>query len=74
MPPEKPSFVNVDELMRQIGLHQAAHFYGVPLPDLHRTGQRDADAVLPGLRQSEGDRGSGARHSGRRPGHEMAVP
>lgn len=39
MPPEKTPFVNVDELMRQIGLHEAAHFYGVPLPELHRTGQ-----------------------------------
>lgn len=39
MSPEKTPFVNVDELMRQTGLHQAAHFYGVPLPELHRTGQ-----------------------------------
>src|SRR3954454_15102889 len=39
MPPEKPPFVNVDELMPRIGLEQAAAFYGVPLPELHRTGQ-----------------------------------
>lgn len=34
----KSSFVNVDELMPQISLEQAAHFYGVPLPELHRIG------------------------------------
>ena len=40
MPPEKPSaFVNVDELMPRISVEQAAAFYGVPLPELHRTGQ-----------------------------------
>lgn len=38
MPPDKPSFVNVDELMRPIGLHQVAHFYGASLPELHRAG------------------------------------
>lgn len=37
MTPEKTRFVNVDELMRGLGLHQVAHFYGVQLPELHRT-------------------------------------
>jgi hypothetical protein len=39
MPPEKPSFVKVDELMPKVSLEQAAQFYGIPLPELHRTGQ-----------------------------------
>lgn len=39
MPPDKPSFVDVDELMPRISLEQAACYYGVPLPELHRTGQ-----------------------------------
>ena len=38
-PERKFSFVKVDELMPQITLEQAAAFYGVQLPDLHRTGQ-----------------------------------
>ena len=37
MPPERSSFVNVDELMPQISLQQVADFYGVHLPELHRT-------------------------------------
>ena len=36
---ERPGYVNVDELMPQVTLEQAAAFYGVPLPELHRTGQ-----------------------------------
>lgn len=39
MPPEKAPFVNVDELMPRISVEQAARFYGVPLPELHRIGQ-----------------------------------
>ena len=39
MPPERSSFVNVDELLPRVDLEQAAAFYGVPLPQLHRTGQ-----------------------------------
>ena len=31
---EKPGFVNVDELMRQVSLEQAAAYYGVPLPEI----------------------------------------
>src|SRR6266446_8849334 len=38
MAPEKASFVNVDELMPRISVEQAARFYGVPLPELHRAG------------------------------------
>ena len=37
MRPERSRFVNVDELMPQITLEQVARFYGVPLPELHRT-------------------------------------
>ena len=35
---EKRSFVNVDELLPQITLEQAANFYGVHLPELKRIG------------------------------------
>jgi len=35
---EKPGFVNVDELMRQVSLERAAAYYGVPLPEIHRIG------------------------------------
>lgn len=35
---EKPGFVNVDELMRQVTVEQAAAFYGVTLPEIHRAG------------------------------------
>ena len=35
---EKPGFVNVDELMRQVTFEQAAAYYGVPLPEIHRVG------------------------------------
>src|SRR4051812_25473819 len=38
MSPDRPSFVNVDELMPRISLEQVTRFYGVPLPELHRTG------------------------------------
>jgi 5S rRNA maturation endonuclease (ribonuclease M5) len=38
MPPEKKSFVNVDELMPRISLEQVGAYYGVPLPELHRVG------------------------------------
>ena len=39
MPPEKKSFINVDELMPQVSVEQAATFYRVPLPELHRVGR-----------------------------------
>ena len=35
---EKPGFVNVDELMRQVTFEQAAAYYGVALPEIHRVG------------------------------------
>ncbi len=35
---ERPGFVNVDELMRQVSFEQAAAYYGVPLPEIHRVG------------------------------------
>jgi hypothetical protein len=38
MSPEKKSFINVDELMPQITLEQAAAYYGVALPELQRIG------------------------------------
>lgn len=36
--PEKKPFVNVDELIPQVSLDQAARFYGVELPELKRVG------------------------------------
>src|SRR5581483_11691511 len=39
VPPDRKVFVNVDEVMPRISMEQAAGFYGVPLPELHRTGQ-----------------------------------
>src|SRR5690242_8153586 len=38
MSSEKKAFVNVDELMPQVSLEQAAAFYGVALPELKRVG------------------------------------
>src|SRR4051812_38188829 len=38
MPPEKKSFVNVDELLPRVSLEQAAAFYGATLPELRRVG------------------------------------
>jgi hypothetical protein len=35
---EKPGYVNVDELMRQVTFEQAVAFYGVPIPEIHRVG------------------------------------
>jgi hypothetical protein len=35
---EKPGFVNVDEMMRQVTFEQAAAYYGVSLPEIHRVG------------------------------------
>ena len=35
----KKNYVNVDELMPQVSLEQAAAFYGVALPELHRVGK-----------------------------------
>src|SRR5438067_3235714 len=38
MAPDRPSYVNIDELMPRIGLEQVASYYGLDLPELHRTG------------------------------------
>ncbi|MFO0966115.1 MAG: hypothetical protein U0793_11105 [Gemmataceae bacterium] len=35
---KKSSFIKVDDLMPQVSLEQAATFYGVPLPELHKVG------------------------------------
>ena len=58
MPPEKKSFVNVDELMPQVSLEQAATFYGLQLPELKRIGveTRTACFLLCGKTQETGDR------------------
>lgn len=41
MAPERKGFVNVDELVARLpdAIERAARFYGVALPELHRTGQ-----------------------------------
>jgi 5S rRNA maturation endonuclease (ribonuclease M5) len=58
MPPEKKTFVNVDELMPQITLEQAASFYGVPLPELKKVGNetRSACFLVCGKKEPTGDR------------------
>ena len=58
MPVEKRPFVNVDELLPQITLEQAANFYGVQLPDLKRIGSetRAACFLICGKTQETGDR------------------
>jgi len=38
MATEKKPFIKVDDLMPQVTLEQAAAFYGVPLPELHKVG------------------------------------
>src|SRR4051794_27377583 len=38
MPPEKKSFINVDDLMPKVSLETAAGFYGVALPELKQQG------------------------------------
>src|SRR5882724_3644606 len=55
---EKKSFVNVDELMPQVTLEQAAIFYGVELPDLKKIGSetRTACFLNCGKRTQTGDR------------------
>jgi len=58
MPPPEKKFVNVDELMPQITLEQAAAYYGVPLPELHRAGAetRTRCFLNCGRTQETGDR------------------
>jgi hypothetical protein len=61
---EKKAFINVDELMPQITLQQAATFYGIAWPELKRIGSETRTACFLNCGQGEGNRGSGARHSG----------
>jgi hypothetical protein len=35
---ERPGYINVDELMPQVGLEQIAVYYGVPMGDVHHVG------------------------------------
>ena len=58
MASEKKSFINVDELMPQVSLEQAASFYGATLPELHRLGSETrAKCFLNcGRTQETGDR------------------
>src|SRR5436189_6135389 len=59
MPAEKPSkFVNVDELLPQVSLQDAARFYGVELPTLHQVGSetRARCFLACGKTQETGDR------------------
>jgi hypothetical protein len=35
---DKKGYINVDELMPQVSLEQAANFYGVPLAELKKIG------------------------------------
>lgn len=58
MSAEKKSFINVDELLPQVSLEQAAAFYGVTLPELHRVGSetRTRCFLNCGRTQETGDR------------------
>jgi hypothetical protein len=38
MAKERAGYVNVEELMKQVTFEQAAAYYGIPLPELHRIG------------------------------------
>ncbi len=38
MPAEKSRFINVDDLMPRVTIEQVAAYYGITLPELHRTG------------------------------------
>lgn len=55
---EKKGFINVDELMPQVSLEQAANFYGVALPDLKKIGSetRTACFLTCGKQTPTGDR------------------
>ena len=58
MAPDKQPFVNVDELMTRVTVEQAATYYGVPLPELHRIGAetRTRCFLLCGKTKETGDR------------------
>jgi 5S rRNA maturation endonuclease (ribonuclease M5) len=55
---KKSSFIKVDDLMPQVSLEQAAQFYGVPLPELHKVGEetRARCFLQCGRTQETGDR------------------
>src|SRR5262245_48694036 len=55
---EKKGFINVDELMPQVTLEQAASFYGVTLPELKKVGSetRTACFLNCGKKEPTGDR------------------
>lgn len=55
---EKKGFINVDELMPQITVEQAANFYGVELPELKKIGNetRTACFLVCGKKTLTGDR------------------
>jgi 5S rRNA maturation endonuclease (ribonuclease M5) len=55
---KKSSFIKVDELMPQVALEQAAAFYGVQLPELHKVGSetRTRCFLNCGRTQETGDR------------------
>lgn len=58
MSSERPRYINVDELMPQVTLEQAAAHYGVPLPDLKQIGDeiRTRCFLNCGLAAQTGDR------------------
>src|SRR5688572_16589624 len=58
MSTEKRAFINVDELMPQISLEQAALYYGVALPELKRVGNETRTACFLNCAKKEatGDR------------------
>ena len=55
---KKNGYINVDEVMPQVSLEQAAAFYGVQLPDLKRVGKetRTACFLACGKKAPTGDR------------------
>jgi 5S rRNA maturation endonuclease (ribonuclease M5) len=57
-PEKKSSFIKVDELMPKVSLEQVAAYYGVQLPDLHRTANetRTRCFLICGRTQETGDR------------------
>ena len=58
MAQEKKPFIQVDELLPQVTVEQAAAFYGTPLPELHRLGAetRSRCFLNCGRTQDTGDR------------------
>src|SRR5438093_7624511 len=43
---EKKGYINVDELIPQVRIEQAATFYGVPLPELKKVGNETRTACF----------------------------